>query len=93
MRIPAADLTSGFRLYRREVLAALPLHEARSTGYSFLVELLYRAHRAGARIAESPIIFFDRTMGTSKLRRREIFLGAFNLIRLRLAGLPWPDAS
>ncbi len=91
MRVPAADLTSGFRLYRRDVLEKLPIHETKSTGYSFLVELLYRAYKSGATIAESPIIFFDRSMGESKLRKREIYFGAVNLLRLRLSRIPSSD--
>jgi len=82
--IPAHDLTSGYRLYRRRTLEQLQPARVRSTGYSFLVELLYRAHKTGARIAESPIVFYDRTMGVSKLRSREIYLGALYLLRLRL---------
>lgn len=81
--IPAHDLTSGFRLYRRKALGSLQLERVKSTGYSFLVELLYRAHKLQAAIAESPIIFFDRTLGVSKLQSREIYWGAFNLLRLR----------
>jgi dolichol-phosphate mannosyltransferase len=82
--IGAHDLTSGFRLYRRAALQRLRPQEVRSTGYSFLVELLYRAHRSGAKIAESPIIFYDRAVGASKLGRREIYLGAWHLLTLRL---------
>ena len=85
LQIPAHDVTSGYRLYRRNVLERIRPDEVKSTGYSFLVELLYRAHRAGARIAESPIIFHDRTLGVSKLHRREIYLGALNLLRLRFS--------
>jgi dolichol-phosphate mannosyltransferase len=85
LHIPAHDLTSGYRLYRRRTLQKLRPDLVRSTGYSFLVELLYRAHVAGARIAESPIVFYDRTMGASKLRRREIYLGAYRLLMLRLS--------
>ncbi len=59
--------------------------EVRSTGYSFLAEVLYRAHRGGARIVEYPIIFHDRVHGLSKLHRREIYLGALNLLRLRFS--------
>jgi dolichol-phosphate mannosyltransferase len=88
LRIPAHDMTSGFRLYRRPALARIPLEEITSNGYSFLVELLYRLHRLGASIAESPIVFYDRTMGESKLAPREIWVGAFRLIRLRLSGVP-----
>src|SRR5216684_7375592 len=84
LRIPAHDLTSGYRLYRRGTIERLQLKSMKSTGYSFLVELLYRAHATGAKIAESPIVFYDRTMGASKLRSREIYIGALNLFLLRL---------
>ena len=85
LQIPAHDITSGYRLYRRRALEWIRTTEVKSTGYSFLGELLYRAYRSGARIAESPIIFHDRTMGVSKLHRREIYLGAINLLRLRFS--------
>jgi dolichol-phosphate mannosyltransferase len=85
LQIPAHDVTSGYRLYRRSALEWLRTMEVKSSGYSFLGELLYRAHRAGARIIEHPIIFHDRTLGVSKLHRREIYLGALNLLRLRFS--------
>lgn len=83
LQIPAHDITSGYRLYRRDALEWIRTEEVKSTGYSFLAEVLYRTHRSGARIAEYPIIFHDRTHGVSKLHRREIYLGARNLLRLR----------
>ena len=85
LQIPAHDVTSGYRLYRRQTLEWIKTKEVKSSGYSFVAELLYRAYRAGARIAEHPIIFHDRTSGVSKLHRREIYLGALNLLRLRLS--------
>lgn len=85
LQIPAHDITSGYRLYRRKALEWIRTTEVKSTGYSFLGELLYRAHRAGARIVEHPIIFHDRTLGISKLHRREIYRGALNLLRLRFS--------
>lgn len=85
LRIPAHDITSGYRLYRRNALEWIRTETVKSTGYSFLVELLYRAHRAGARIVEHPIIFHDRMLGVSKLHRSEIYLGALNLLRLRFS--------
>jgi dolichol-phosphate mannosyltransferase len=85
LHIPAHDITSGYRLYRRNFLEWIHTEEIKSTGYSFLGELLYRAHRSGARIVECPIIFHDRTLGVSKLHRREIYLGAINLLRLRFS--------
>ena len=85
LQIPAHDITSGYRLYRRGALEWIRTGEVKSTGYSFLAELLYRAHRSGARIVEHPIVFHDRTLGVSKLHRREIYLGALNLLRLRFS--------
>jgi dolichol-phosphate mannosyltransferase len=87
LQVPAHDLTSGFRLYHRTALSWIQPEKVKSTGYSFLVELLYRAYKGGSRIAESPIIFCDRTSGVSKLHKREIYRGAFNLLRLRLSGI------
>lgn len=85
LQLPAHDVTSGYRLYRRSALEWISRTDVKSTGYSFLGELLYRAHRAGARIVEHPIVFHDRTLGVSKLHRREIYLGALNLLRLRFS--------
>ncbi len=79
------DLTSGYRIYRAEALRRVPLDQIHSTGYSFLVELLYRLVLAGARVAESPIVFLDRRTGASKMHPREIRRGAVTLLRLRLA--------
>lgn len=83
--VPGADLTSGFRVYRRELLARLDLAAVRSDGYSYLVEMLYLAHRSGARIGAVPIVFFDRRLGASKISKREIYRGAYHLLRLRFS--------
>ncbi|HEX8160849.1 MAG TPA: polyprenol monophosphomannose synthase [Pyrinomonadaceae bacterium] len=83
-RLPVSDCTSGFRLYRAEVLAAVPWERVSSTGYSFLVESLYWAMRGdGARVREVPICFLDRVRGQSKMGAREILSGVVNLLRLR----------
>lgn len=84
LRMPVHDVTSGFRLYLASLLRRVRLAEIRSTGYSFLVELLYRSHRRGAAIAEVPILFTERRRGRSKLRPREIYRGAATLVGLRL---------
>jgi dolichol-phosphate mannosyltransferase len=68
-RLPARDCTSGYRCWRREMLARVPLEHVVSDGYAFLVELLYDAVRVGARIVEVPIIFVERREGASKLSR------------------------
>jgi dolichol-phosphate mannosyltransferase len=66
-RLSATDCTSGFRCWRREALARLPLDAMVSDGYAFLVEMLFDAARTGCRIGEVPIIFVERRQGQSKL--------------------------
>jgi dolichol-phosphate mannosyltransferase len=66
-RLSARDCTSGYRCWRKAAMAALPLDEFMSDGYSFLVELLFIASRRGARIAEVPITFVERREGQSKM--------------------------
>jgi dolichol-phosphate mannosyltransferase len=66
-RLPLADCTSGFRCWRRELLARLPLGEIVSEGYAFLVEMVWQARRAHGRIAEIPIVFVERRAGASKM--------------------------
>ena len=68
-RLSARDCTSGYRCWRREALASMPLDRFISDGYSFLVEMLYVAARRGSRIAEVPITFVERRLGESKLSR------------------------
>ncbi|MFR9728416.1 polyprenol monophosphomannose synthase [Saccharopolyspora sp. MS10] len=65
--VPVNDSTAGFRAYRREVLAELPLHDVASQGYCFQVDLTLRSVQAGFRIAEVPITFADRELGESKM--------------------------
>lgn len=64
-----ADLTSGFKCFRRRVLEALPLGKIRSEGYGFQIEMTYRTLRReeGFRVVEIPIVFVDRRVGQSKM--------------------------
>ena len=66
-RLGVRDCTSGYRCWRREALASLPLDRFFSNGYSFIVEMLFVASRRGYRIAEVPITFVERRQGASKL--------------------------
>jgi dolichol-phosphate mannosyltransferase len=66
-KLSASDCTSGYRCWRREALAKLPIAAMVSDGYSFLVEMLYEAKQRGFRIGEVPIIFVERRLGQSKL--------------------------
>lgn len=95
LSLPANDCTAGFRCYRRGVLEQVDLDAIRSNGYSYLVEMLYRAARLGCRIAETPILFEDRRHGQSKISRQEILRAMATVGRLsseRLVGRGWgPD--
>jgi dolichol-phosphate mannosyltransferase len=64
---PLHDMTTGFRMWRREALQAMPLDRIRSNGYIFLVEMAYVAYVMGLRISEVPIHFADRRWGKSKM--------------------------
>ena len=74
------DCTSGFRCWRREALARIPLDRILSDGYAFLVELLWEAETAGCRTREVPITFVERREGASKMSGRVI---------AEAATLPW----
>ncbi|MEW6401015.1 MAG: polyprenol monophosphomannose synthase [Chloroflexota bacterium] len=65
--LPLRDVTTGYRLWRREALMKMPLDRIKSSGYIFLVEMAYLAHALGLKIAESPIYFSDRRWGKSKM--------------------------
>lgn len=64
---PLHDVTTGFRMWRREALQNMPLDRIRSSGYIFLVEMAYVAFLMGYDIAETPIHFADRRWGKSKM--------------------------
>jgi dolichol-phosphate mannosyltransferase len=78
------DCTSGFRCWRREALAKVPLDRVVSDGYSFLTETIYEACVRGARVGEVPIVFVERRMGLSKLSGGVLLESALTPWRLRL---------
>jgi len=67
---PLHDVTAGYRMWRRDVLQAMPLNRIRSSGYVFQVEMAYVAHLMGYRIVEIPIHFAERVRGKSKMTLR-----------------------
>lgn len=83
----ARDCTGGFRCWRREALARIPLSRIVSDGYSFIVETLFEAARHGCRIGEVPIVFVERRLGTSKLSTGVLLESLLMPWRLRLRGL------
>ena len=83
-RLPVRDATGGFKCWRREALEAINLDGVRSQGYSFQIEMTYRAWLKGFRIMEIPIIFVDRTVGESKMTRSIMLEAAVMIPRLRI---------
>jgi dolichol-phosphate mannosyltransferase len=67
--LPLSDCTSGYRLYRRRALERIGLDTIKSRGYAFLVEIAFRTHRNRCRLAEVPIVFYERRRGRSKMSR------------------------
>jgi dolichol-phosphate mannosyltransferase len=78
------DITSGFRVYRSDALKRINLSSITSNGYSFQVEMTYRALLAGCTLAEHPIIFTERRSGQSKMSRGVIIESAMMPWKLRL---------
>lgn len=79
------DLTGGFKCIRREVLEAIDLPSVRAEGYVFQIEVTYRAILAGFTVREIPIVFTDRTAGSSKMSGR-IALEAMLLVPVMKRG-------
>jgi len=82
LSMPIADTTAGFKCYTAKVLRAIDLSSVKFMGYAFQIEMKYTAWRLGFRIVEVPIIFTDRTEGTSKMSSKifkEAFLGVMSL--------------
>jgi len=78
--LPVRDCTAGFRCWRRDALARMPLWQIESNGYAFQIEMAWEAARRGFRIAELPIHFVERQRGRSKMSWGIVF---------EAVGLPW----
>jgi dolichol-phosphate mannosyltransferase len=81
-RISIQDATAGFKCYRREVLETIPMNKIKFVGYAFQIEMKFTAIKYGFKVVEVPIIFTDRTEGTSKMSTRifrEAFLGVLQM--------------
>jgi dolichol-phosphate mannosyltransferase len=85
LSLPTHDCTSGYRCYTRDLLERIGLDEVVSQGYSFQIEMVYRARWKGFRVVETPIRFEDRVAGASKVSRGEVRRALWTVVRLRLA--------
>jgi len=87
LRIPVRDNTAGFVCYRRKALEAINFHKIKHIGYGFQIEMKYVVWKLGFKLYEVPIIFTDRTEGTSKMSKGILKEAIFGVIKLRLAAL------
>jgi dolichol-phosphate mannosyltransferase len=86
LAIDVQDVTAGFVCWRRAALEAIDLPTITSNGYSFQIEMKYRAARKNLRIVETPIVFVDRRVGQSKMSRAIVAEALIQVWRLRLRG-------
>lgn len=81
------DCTGGFKCFKREVLEAIDLDGIRSNGYSFQIEMNYKAWKKGFNLTEVPIIFIDRVEGTSKMSKKIVWEAIFMVWKLRIKSI------
>ena len=82
--MPIMDGTGGFKAWKSEVLQDIDLDSVRSQGYSFQIEMNFRAWIKGYKLKELPIIFSDRTIGQSKMSKKIVYEAIFMVWRLRI---------
>jgi len=85
--MPIQDATAGFVCYRRNVLETIPLDEIKFIGYAFQVEMKFTTWKYGFKMTEVPIIFTDRTKGTSKMSANIFKEAIFGVIQLKISSL------
>jgi len=82
--INVQDSTAGFMCYKRKVLETVQLHKIKFVGYAFQIEMKYTAIKHGFKVVEVPIIFTDRTEGTSKMSTKIFREAIFGVIQMRI---------
>ena len=82
--MPIMDGTGGFKAWKAKVLSDIDLDSVKSQGYSFQIEMNFRAWVKSYKIKEIPIIFSDRTIGQSKMSKTIVYEAIFMVWRLRI---------
>jgi dolichol-phosphate mannosyltransferase len=85
--LPVHDTTGGFKCFKIDVLKAIDLDKVRSNGYSFQIEMTYKAYKKNFRIKEIPIVFTDRAKGTSKMSKKIVLEAVFMVWKLRIRSI------
>ena len=86
-RMPVKDATAGFKCFKREVLESIDLERVKSSGYSFQIEMNFRAFKKGYSIKEVSIIFTERTEGQSKMSKAIVWEAVFMVWKLKILSL------
>ena len=86
-RMPVKDTTAGFVGYKKDVIQAIIKESIRFTGYAFQIEMKFKAWVKGFRMTEIPIVFTDRTRGSSKMNRSIISEAIFGIILMKIKSL------
>ena len=82
--LPVRDATGGFKCFRRKVLESIDLNKIKSNGYSFQIEMTFKAYSKGFKIKEIPIVFTDRVKGKSKMSKKIVREAVTMVWKLRL---------
>jgi len=82
--LPVKDATAGFKCFNQEVLKAIDLSKVKSSGYSFQIEMNFRAWKKGFKITEVPIIFIERSEGLSKMSKNIVYEAVFMVWKLKI---------
>lgn len=85
--MPIKDATGGYKCFRRAVLESIDLDKVQSNGYSFQIEMTFKAYKKGFRIKEIPIVFMDRVMGKSKMSKKIVREAVTMVWKLRLRSI------
>ena len=85
--MPVEDTTAGFVCYRKEVLERIHLDKIKFIGYAFQIEMKFKAYLAQFVITEVPVIFTDRTRGTSKMSGGIIWEAVFGVVKMKINSL------
>jgi dolichol-phosphate mannosyltransferase len=82
--MPVKDATGGFKCFRKKVLEAIDLDKVKSNGYSFQIEMTFKAYSKGFKVKEIPIVFIDRVKGKSKMSKKIVREAVTMVWKLRL---------
>ncbi len=85
--MPIHDSTAGFKCYKREVLETINFNKIQFVGYAFQIEMKFKSWKYGFNVVEVPVIFTDRTEGTSKMSGGIFFEAVFGVLQMKIKSL------